>query len=168
MIKGIICILILSIQLIQCIKVTDFCFQISINNEVKKCPENNKCNYDCGKGLCSINRYSCQSIKLFSVVKDFQRNEKSYLFFLNNFESFVREIKDCPEPPKYEWNPNDVCLNTKDCMNTTIRIWSNLLKPSECKCKGKYNHKCNSDYCASDKRACDYLKKIIRSKIKKC
>ena len=168
MMKEIIFIFILSIKLFQSIKVTDFCYQISIEKEVIKCKENKKYSYQCFEGLCSINRYSCQSIKLFSAVKDFQRNEKSYLFFLNNFESFVREIKDCPEPPKYEWNPNDVCLNTKDCMNTTIRIWSNLLKPSECKCKGKYNHKCNSDYCASDKRACDYLKKIIRSKIKKC
>ncbi len=79
MIKEIIFILILSIKLIQCIKVTDFCYQISIKNEEIKCKEHNKYSYDCGQGLCAIDRYSCQSIKLFSAVKDFQRNEKSFL-----------------------------------------------------------------------------------------
>jgi hypothetical protein len=167
MIKGNIFTLILSLKLIESIKVNDFCFQISINNGIIKCHENNKYNFDCGQDLCAIDRYSCQSIKLFATVKNFQRDEKSYLFFHNNFEKFIRSIKNCPKPPKYKWNPNDVCLKTKNCTKP-IRIWSNLFKPSECKCKGKYNHKCNSDYCASDKRACDYLKKIIRFKTKKC
>jgi hypothetical protein len=153
------------VNFIENIGITDFCFKK--NNIEKSCPKQ-KHSYDCGQSLCSIGRYNCQSIKLFATVKNFQKSKQSYLFFHNNFEKFIRSIKKCSEPPKYKWNPNDVCLNTKDCMNTTIRIWSNLLKPSECKCKGKYNHKCNSDYCASDKRACDYLKKIIRSKIKKC
>jgi hypothetical protein len=167
MIKEIIFILILSIKLIQCIKVTDFCYQISIKNEEIKCKEHNKYSYDCGQGLCAIDRYSCQSIKLFSAVKDFQRNEKSYQFFRNNFEKFIKIIKACTKPLKYKWNSNDVCMNTNDCFKAHgYGIWSILMKPDECKCTGKYNHKCNSGYCASDKRACDYLKK--KTKIKKC
>ena len=81
----------------------------------------------------------------------------------------MKLIKVCPKLPKYKWNSNDVCLNTNDCLQTTFwRIWSTLLKLDECKCKGKYNYKCNSDYCASDKRACDYLKQTKNLIIKKC
>jgi hypothetical protein len=58
-------------------------------------------------------------------------------------------------------------MNTNDCFKAHgYGIWSILMKPDEYKCTGKYNHKCNSGYCASDKRACDYLKK--KSKINKC
>jgi len=167
MIKEIIFIFILSIKLFQSIKVTDFCYQISIEKEVIKCKENKRYNYQCFEGLCSVNRYSCQSIKLFSAVKDFQKIENHYLFFKNQYESFMKKIKDCTKPLKYKWNSNDVCMNTNDCFKAHgYGIWSILMKPSECKCKGKYNHKCNSGYCASDKRACDYLKK--KTKIKKC
>jgi hypothetical protein len=169
MMKEIIFIFILSIKLFQSIKVTDFCYQISIEKEVIKCKENKKYSYQCFEGLCSINRYSCQSIKLFSTVKDIQRIEMSYHFFKNQYESFLNKIKDCTKPSKYKWNSNDVCLNTKDCLQTTFwRIWSTLLKPGECRCKEKYNYKCNSDYCASDKRACSYLKKNLKAKIKNC
>ena len=169
MIKGIIFILILSIKLIQCIKVTDFCFQISVNNEEIKCKEHYKYNYDCGKGLCSINRYSCQSIKLFSALNDFPRNEKSYLFFLNNFEKFIRIIKGCTKPLKYKWNSNDVCMNTNDCFKAHgYGIWSILMKPDECNCTGKYKYKCNSNLCALNKKACDHLKHKKDFVIKKC
>jgi hypothetical protein len=108
-------------------------------------------------------------LKLFSKVKHTQRKENEYIFFQNQYEAFMKLIKVCPKPPKYKLNPNDVCLNTKDCLQTTFwRIWSTLLKPGECKCRGKYNFKCNSDYCASDKRACNHLKKKKTAKIKNC
>jgi len=51
MIKSINLILILSIKLILCIKITDFCYRISIKNEIKKCEECDKYHYDCGQGL---------------------------------------------------------------------------------------------------------------------
>jgi hypothetical protein len=169
MIIRIIFIFILSIKLFQSIKVTDFCYQISIDKEVIKCKENNEYNYQCFEGLCTVDRYSCQSFKLFSTVKDIQRTEKSRDFFKNQYQLFLGKIKDCPEPPKYEWTTNDVCFNTKDCLQTKFwRIWSTFLKLGECKCTGGYNHKCNSDYCASDKRGCDHLKQTERFKIKNC
>jgi len=101
-------ILILFLKLIQCIKVDNFCYQISINNEIIKCQENVRYNYDCGQGLCSIDRYSCQSIKLFSTVKDLQRNEKSYNFFQNNFCK-------CMGKYRYKCNSNLCALNKKAC-----------------------------------------------------
>jgi len=87
--------------------------------------------------------------------------------FQNNFEKFIQVIKDCTKPPKYKWNSTDVCMNTNDCFKAHgYGIWSILMKPDGCKCTGNYNHKCNSNYCASDKRACEYLKN--KANIKKC
>jgi hypothetical protein len=42
-------------------------------------------------------------------------------------------------------------------------IWSSLLTPNECKCSGKYYNRCNSDYCALDKRACGEMKRNMDS-----
>ncbi len=164
--KKVILLLILTIKLTQSIQEAEFCYKISINNEVIKCEENKKYNYDCSEGLCSVDRFSCQSLTLFSTVRKYSRND--YMYFKNKFESFMNEIKECPEPAKYEWNPNDVCLNKKNCLNTfnhRLWLWTNH-KMSESKCKGKYNIRCNSDYCASDKRACENLKKDFM--IQKC
>jgi len=154
--------------IIECIKVNNFCYQSSIETN-KNC--NKRHSFKCSQitNLCSIDRYSCQSLTLFSKVKHTQRKENDYIFFQNQYEAFIKLIKVCPKPPKYKLNPNDVCLNTKNCLQTTFwRIWSTLLKLDECNCKGKYNFKCNSDYCASDKRTCDYLKEIKNLEIKKC
>jgi hypothetical protein len=150
-----------SIKLMQSIKVNDFCYQISIKYKVIDCEENNKYNYDCGHGLCAIDRYSCQSLKLFSSVKNIEKNEAKKSYIKNNFKLFMSLIKDCKKSlKKYKLNLIDVCLKRKDCFKEHgFGIWSILMKPDKCKCKGKYNYKCNSDYCASDKRACDYLRR---------
>ena len=160
-----------SIKLMQSIKANDFCYQISINNKIIiNCEENNhKYIYDCGHGLCAIDRYSCQSIKLFSSVKNIEKNEVIKTYIKNNFKLFTSLIKDCKKSiKKYKFNLIDVCLKRKDCFKEHgFGIWSILMKPDKCKCKGKYKYKCNSDYCASDKRACDYLrrpKKVIAFK----
>ena len=139
------------------LKVTDFCKKLEIDGKEQEC--NGKYNLSCAGILCAKDRYSCQSIRVLHGIKNIQKTEKDFLLFQNNFEAFMKLIKKCPILPKYKWNPNDVCLNTKDCFQTSSwRIWSTLLKPGECKCKGKYKYKCNSDYCALDKRACDYVK----------
>lgn len=158
-----------SIKLIECIKMTDFCFHDIFQNKIIKCKETKNYNYECGQGICSIDRYSCQSLKLFSKVKDTQKSEKNYRFFENYYEKFLSQIKDCPKTPlKYKLNSNDLCLNARDCFQAIRLLWSSIIKKGECKCKGKYDYKCDSDYCASDKQACDHLKQIVRSKTKKC
>jgi len=164
MIKGIVFLLILSS--IQCIKVTDFCYQ----NEAGNCKENNKYIYDCGHGLCATDRYSCQSMKLLSTVKNIEKNEEKKNYIKNNFKLFVSLIKDCNKSfKKYKLNLNDVCLKREECFKEHgFGIWSILMKPDLCKCKGKYNYRCNKDYCTSDKRACDYLRPKKVFAIKSC
>ena len=70
---------------------------------------------------------------------------------------------------KYKLNSNgDVCFNFNNCVTTLKRIWPyNKIKLTECNCAGKYSYKCNRNYCASNKLACEGLIKNI-TKIKKC
>jgi hypothetical protein len=158
--------LIFTINWIECtLKVTDFCKKLEIDRNEKECKGNYSLN--CGSILCAKDKYSCQSIRFLNGIKSIQKNEKDYLFFQNNFEALMKLIKYCPKLPNYKWNPNDVCF--KDCFQISFwRIWSNLLNVGECKCRGKYNFRCNTAYCALDKRACDELKKAKQSKITKC
>jgi len=88
---------------------------------------------------------------------------------MKRFEAFTKLIKTCSEPPKYEWNPKHVCLNPKNCDPFRFwSIWAPLMKPKECDCKGKFSIKCNSDYCASNQRACKEIKHSTKLNIKKC
>jgi len=100
--------------IIECIKVNNFCYQSSIETN-KNC--NKRHSFKCSQitNLCSIDRYSCQSLTLFSKVKHTQRKENDYIFFQNQYEAFIKLIKVCPKPPKYKLNPNDVCLNKRTC-----------------------------------------------------
>ena len=43
------------------------------------------------------------------------------------------------------------------------------MKPTECKCDGRFHIKCNSDYCTSNEQACDQLKRVENLiTVKKC
>ena len=151
-------ILIFSINWIECtFKATDFCKKSEIDGIEQECKS--KYSLSCADILCAKNRYSCQGIRLLHGIKSIQKTEEGYQFFQNNFEAFMKLIVKCPKLPKYKWNPNDVCLNNKNCFPTSSWIiWSTLFKLGECRCRGKYNYKCNSDYCALKKQACDSLK----------
>ena len=99
----------------------------------------------------------------------FSQNKMKYLSFMN-------KVEDCPEPPKYKWSPNDICMIAKMCkkpiVRTIHRLWTSPVKQVECKCDGKYGLRCNSSYCGLDKRACNGLslnkKMNISRKVKKC
>jgi len=149
------------------IKVTDFCYKIEIEGIEQECYGNLSLN--CGGILCSKDRYSCQSLTVFNGIKNLQKNENHYLFFKHKFELFMTNIKECAKQPKYEWNLNDVCFIDKNsCFKAHgYGIWSSLLTPNDCKCSGKYYNRCNSDYCALDKRACGEIKRNMDS-IEKC
>jgi hypothetical protein len=155
--KKIIFLILYLVAFIECIKfkmASRVCFPKEEN--LIKC--NGKYNYYCGQFVCSENEYSCQLLSLFSGLKGKHREK---------YEIFINEVKDCPEPPKYKWKPNDVCLNTNDCV-ILIRTWPfNRIKQNECKCTGKSNYRCNRDYCALNKLACEGITKNLTG-IKKC
>ena len=152
-------------KLIACLKREDYCYQKKIYNKPNICQETH--NYTCWDGFCSVDRGTCENLQVFTLINNYER--KNYFKYRNKYKIFMRLIKFCPEPPKYKWNSNDFCLNSKDCLNPpTHRLFSSLIsKLNECKCVGKYIYRCNADYCGVNKLACDGLKKN-RNDIKKC
>ena len=115
-----------------------------------------KLNFGCSEFLCVKNQYNCQLLSMFS------QNKMKYLSFMN-------KVEDCPEPPKYKWSPNHVCVNVKQCVKPSVqRLWSTQIKLIECKCIGKYNYICNEFYCGLNKQACDGLIKNKQFTAKKC
>jgi hypothetical protein len=159
--------IIFSIKLLESIKVTDLCQKKEVKGNKPACQ--NIYNFNCDSNLCAKYQSSCQTINsLFRAKNNFYRYEKDFILYSIQYKSFLEQIKECPKTAEYKWKPNDVCLNTKDCVNTFITIWSlNQIKKRECKCIGKYSYRCNSDYCALNKQACDGLKNK-KSKYKKC
>ena len=155
-------------ECIRFLTVTDFCQKTEVKGKINaECQ--NIYNSSCDSNLCAKYQSSCQNINsLFRAKYNFYRYEKDFIIYLIQYKSFLKKLKKCPKPVEYKWKPHDVCLNTKNCVNTFIKIWSlNQVKKRECKCKGKYSYRCSSDYCALNKKDCDGLKKKD-VRIKKC
>lgn len=158
--------LVFLIKLIICLKKEDYCRRFDINNKLLACQ--NKHNYNCGHGLCSVDRSSCQNLAIFYLIKKYEI--EGYSIYKYKQVSFLNSIKDCNEVANYKWNSNDVCSNSKDCKHPPshrLWLWSNKMNQNECKCSGKYNYRCNSDYCALYKEACNGLN-TTPFEIKKC
>jgi hypothetical protein len=155
--KKMILLILYFVAFIECnkYKISEICYP----KARKKIECHGQYNYNCNNSVCTKNKYTCEMMSLFSGLKG---------EYLKKYKSVLNVIKKCPEPPINKWKPNDVCLNTKDCVSTLMSIWSfNRIKQKECKCRGKYDYRCNQDYCALNKRACERLKKNING-IKKC
>ncbi len=163
-------ILIFAINLIECIKVTDFCYKTEINGKVQECQFDYR--FSIGDTVCAKDRYSSQSLRTFNGIRNTQRNENDYIYLKTKFESFMSQIKDCPKPPLYKWKPKDVCLTDKNCFKAHgLGIWSILMQPDLCKCREKYSYICDTKYCTLNKQACDGLyrkKSSSKYEIKKC
>ena len=159
------------------IKLNDFCFRKETCEASSDCKERcyGKFSFKCGHGLCSTNKYNCQSIKLFSIISGHLRNDIQYEEFEKNYQIFLQRIADCPLVD-YNWTANDVCLNSKSCYykpNIPFRLINkkiNLIKYTDCDCIGEYSYKCDHNFCARHKNACN--ESLIKSKeqdnIKKC
>jgi hypothetical protein len=144
------------VSFIKCknLKIDDLCYP----KEEKELKCYGNYNFFCSDFICSKSQYTCHVLSLFSGLTGEHRK---------NYELFMRKIKKCPEPPK--WSKNNVCLNAKNCLKTSIhRLWSTNIKLIECECVGNYSFKCNSNYCGLDKQACDGITKINIVGIKNC
>ena len=98
--------LLLLAQCLRCLNHDDFCNYDPIEGKELKCQ--GKYKLRCGRILCAKNGYSCQNMRLFSSVNNRRNKNKNK----NKFESFMKQIKDCPESAllnqkwnsKYKWN----------------------------------------------------------------
>lgn len=113
---------------------------------------------------CTKDQKSCKNIIMFTSVKFIKQG-----FYKQRYELFKKQIRNCSQSIKYKWNSKDVCLNAKNCIKPSIhRLWSIQMIPIECKCTGKHSFRCNGNYCALNKQACDGLKSKPITKIMKC
>ena len=139
----------------QTINPRDFCYKPSeCENGSGECITfkcHGKINYEC-KGFCSTEKFSCQSINLWSTV--LRTGEK--------FNKFVSAIAICPYN---EWKAEDVCLDKR-------KTCSQGLSSEKCECTGKFSFACGNAHCAIDKHGCNQLKKakasIKKLKINEC
>lgn len=128
----------------------DYCF------DLKGCSK--QYHYKCSENLCSKNKLSCQSLKLWGVKVDRFENVNAF----KAFEKFFQSIRECPK-----WNLSDVCLNNGVCFKNILqphRQWLigkiSIKKKTKCECNGKYSYTCENDlikdwnYCSIDKGAC--------------
>ena len=80
--------------------------------------------FTCSNFLCTKSQYTCHVLSLFSNLRGKHTD---------NYVSFMNKIENCSKQPKYKWNKNKVCLNTKNCLQTSIhRLRSSKTKSIEC------------------------------------
>lgn len=161
------------------IDIKDFCFQTETCETDSNCENrcDGKYSFSCRNGLCAIDRYSCQSIRLFSSISGNLRNDFESKKIENLYEQFLSQIADCPSVD-YNWTANDVCLNRSCYYKKKIpfRLTSqkmNMIKYKNCDCIDEYSFKCGNNYCAKHKNACNQTlfklkEKTISFIINKC
>jgi len=76
------------IKIIECIKVTDFCHQISNDNKLINC--HGKYSFKCGHAICSVDIKACRSIIIFSTMTIAKEGLNQ-----NKFKSFKNKIGNC-------------------------------------------------------------------------
>ena len=155
--KTVLIIFFIFVSLAQCISIKhdDLCFP----KQGKEFGCYDAYSFSCGGFVCTKSQNTCHVLSSFNGLKGKE----------SKYRKFIQTIKKCAEPPKYKWNKNDVCLNSKTCIKPEIhRLWSTQIKLIECKCIGKHSFRCDSHYCGIDERACNGLKKTKIAGINKC
>jgi len=158
----------------KCTKLSEFCFQKGMD---QKC--SGDYGYSCGPGLCTLNRLSCQSIKIWSLLINQYKTEKEHTKALNYYEYFVVNIQECPVSVTKVMVNNDTCLNSEKCkkiIRIPFRLTSskyNITRMVECKCIGQYSFACGKQFCALNESACGSLnglspKKALDIGVKVC
>jgi hypothetical protein len=157
--KVIIFFLLIQFVLNKRIQESNYCF------DSKGCSK--EYHFKCSGNVCSKNKLSCQSLKLWAIAKNHINTEKAN----RTFGIFFQMIKMCPK-----WNPNDVCLNNAVCHQNTLlphRMWLigkiSIIKETKCKCIEKYIYTCGKDqkYCSIDEGGCQRMN-ASEPKIKNC
>jgi len=138
-------ILIFAINLIECIKVTDFCYKTEINGKVQECQFDYR--FSIGDTVCAKDRYSSQSLRTFNGIRNTQRNENDYIYLKTKFESFMSQIKDCMQP--------DLCKCREKYSYRCDTKYCTLNKQA---CDGLYRQKSSSKY---EIKKCNTLNKKL-------
>ena len=153
------------------IKPTDFCLH------TEPC-QSGHYSLQCALNLCSKDKLSCQSLKLWNLINSNSKNENSK----QSIQKFTNSISECPLHHQYKWTKSEVCaFKNKLCSssgsNFPFKSSDRLIlqmKTIKCKCAGKYAFTCGdlNGFCAKDKKGCDGLRLIVnkqnRNELTKC
>lgn len=134
----------------SCVNLDEFC-----SKPKNKCPKELK--YECLADLCSKNRMSCHSIKMWRLVGNNIRDNDVHERFRNEFQEFAHKIANCSKNNQ-RWQTSDVCLNGLDCWHEVrlpYRLVRKVNKIVECKCIGDYGFRCDQNFCAKNKAGCE-------------
>lgn len=124
--------------------------------EREKC--SGKIDFQCGIDHCSSSPETCEKLRnlqlVFKSLVKSRINENK----LHSIKVFLKSIRKCPSEA-YEWDINDICLNGKNCYSKQVLPLRyekvRLIKKIDCLCEKKHSYKCEKDYCAANKKACD-------------
>ncbi len=154
--KIILLFIFLIIKLAICsINSNDFCRK----NEEMPCM--NKHRFKCEtKSICASNPIQCELFDYLSYKMN-KSNSKEFQLFKKNM-------------PLCKIDLDQFCLSSTDCFETRKllyngRVIRKLINKVDCKCQGKFGHKCKN-YCGNNSNTCKIIQKLnlTKYKVKKC
>ncbi len=141
----------------------DICYSKDIEcktNDKSSCNYvcNDKYNYKCISEFCTLNNEKCDEFKNFS-------NTNSFLAILK----FKNNLKPCKTKP-IRLSKKDFCLNSLDCIQDKL-TWMQkfFVKPEKffhCLCKKKYLFKCDKNFCTTNNKVCEAIKRAKQENIR--
>lgn len=156
--KIILLFIFLIIKLAICsINSNDFC-RYNLNEEM---PCMNKHRFKCEtKSICASNPIQCELFDYLSYKMN-KSNSKEFQLFKKNM-------------PLCKIDLDQFCLSSTDCFETRKllyngRVIRKLINKVDCKCQGKFGHKCKN-YCGNNSNTCKIIQKLnlTKYKVKKC
>lgn len=157
-------------------KSIDLCTREPENDcQNKKCANAclGKYNFKCSNKICTIDRFICDEYELVYRLIKLVKKSSYFENEIKVFEAFSKYISTCP----YVWQPDDICLNEKKCIQTQKIISDNgpifLRKKVVCLCEDEHSYNCGK-YCARNKNSCEEFfsentnGSVINQKIKSC
>ena len=80
---------------------------------------------------------------------------------LIKFKTFNKNIRNCPITKKERKPELNICLNIDNCVEIRLPyiMFTYGSSKKDCRCNGKYAHKCRDYFCGLTKQDCDLLMK---------
>lgn len=132
--------------------------QLEYNQACKLVKCQGKFNFQCGHGLCTLDKHKCVSYQNMSNLIESIKKLAMFNTELKGYSSFRKYIPICPSSA-YVWNPDDVWRSGWNCVQKNLfkmRSGDVIIdKNIKCHCIGKYSYQCGTNFCSIGKKACE-------------
>lgn len=163
-----------SLEYVFSFKPNDFCFvsektctgKYDSKNRYKIECKKSKCetplSFQCDDNYCAVSEAACDKLmEINYLFKIYLKSSVSNFKFQKGYRHFFHNVRNCSQK-QYEWNPNDVCINGKNCYHahsSSMRLLGKvkLFIPINCPCPKDFTYRCGTTYCVTHQRACDEL-----------